>query len=249
MIVGGACIDGERQGKIATKLANFIVGSKILQEKNLKTLFDAHWQQLKQFNSGALYLVDENPERRAIFQDDMRKLKEWVRKPHLSGAETRDAAILLYRWLLDKHPMLQDLCNELGIQLTLPGYSEKRRSRYEMDVFNTAIFGLPLEIGKGISFGYQWVTRDKFSRDVIMIIKGTRIQVGSFIKFVRNKLGGGHFDTADRKKWQKELAVMTEYYNNDRDFLNHMMKQLLRSVWEGVWENRIEQHATRIWRS
>jgi hypothetical protein len=30
----------------------------------------------------------------------------------------------------------------------------------------------------------------------------------AFLKFVRNKLGGGHFDPDERKRWQRQLDAM-----------------------------------------
>jgi len=62
---------------------------------------------------------------------------------------------------------------------------------------------------------------------------------GDFISFVRNKLGGGHFDELDRKKWQKELAALpVNVY--DAKAINSHMKDLLRSVLESVEGCRIE---------
>lgn len=125
MIIGGACIDGNIQGTVSAKIANIALWRTALNEQHVKEIFDVSRREIELFNANNLYPVAENPERRAFFKDDMGKLREWAQKSHLSGADTREAANMLYRWLLDKHPMLQDLCNELGIQLTLPGGSKK----------------------------------------------------------------------------------------------------------------------------
>lgn len=99
-----------------------------------------------------------------------------------------------------------------------------------------------MTLGKRGLFGYEWVARSEFVKDIVMTIKGTQIRIDAFVKFVRNKLGGGHLDASDRKRWQRELMGMSRYYEKDSDFLNHHMREVLRAVSEGIDENRIEQH-------
>jgi hypothetical protein len=45
--------------------------------------------------------------------------------------------------------------------------------------------------------GFQWVGRRRFVDDIVLMHSGTRITIEMFVKFVRHKLGGAHFD-ADR---------------------------------------------------
>ena len=48
-------------------------------------------------------------------------------------------------------------------------------------------------------------------KQVAFFVEGHRVSNGSLIAFVRNKLGCGHFDLTDRKKWQKDLLKYSEF--------------------------------------
>jgi len=102
---------------------------------------------------------------------------------------------------------------------------------------------LAITLGKRSLFGHQWITRKEFAKELVMMIKGTYIEAEAFVKFVRHKLGGAHFDSRERRRWQQELIAMSRYWDNDSDFVNHHMREVLRAVCEGIAENRIEQHA------
>lgn len=50
------------------------------------------------------------------------------------------------------------------------------------------------------------------------------------MNFVYNVLGGGgHFDTKQRTKWQRELAALNVHVHNTHA-MNHHMRQLLSNV-------------------
>jgi hypothetical protein len=99
------------------------------------------------------------------------------------------------------------------------------------------------KLGKRNLLGFQWVPLAKFKRDTVMMARGTSVSVEMLIKFVRHKLGGAHFDNHSRREWQRELIAMSRYWEDDKDFLNHHMREVLRAVCEGITENRVEQHA------
>ena len=47
----------------------------------------------------------------------------------------------------------------------------------------------------------------------------------------RNKLGGGHYDAVDRKKWQKSiLEVSDSLFISGQNAINYGMKQLIEGV-------------------
>ncbi len=57
----------------------------------------------------------------------------------------------------------------------------------------------------------------------------------AFVAFVRNKLGGGHFDPDDRKRWQEELAALTTETKVDgEEWLGVKMLTLARALRFGV---------------
>jgi hypothetical protein len=139
-MIGGACIDGHSHGSISTKFANFLGWGRPLKEAEVSGLCNASRTDLRRLCGDDVYLVDRNEERRAVFQDDLAKISELLTKDHLTGRETRETASIIYRWLLDRHPMLQDLCNELGIQLTFPGATDKSREMDQMEIYDTVLF-------------------------------------------------------------------------------------------------------------
>jgi hypothetical protein len=245
MMLGGACIDGERLGSISTKIDNFAIWKAPVAEHEIFGLIEASQNDLRSFYGDHIYTVDESAERRALFRHDMGRMRRWGAQETLSGADTGDAANMLYRWLFDKHPMLQDLCNELGIQLTFPGETDQRRDCYKLDIVKKADMLMLLAQGKRHLGGYQWVPRMTLASDLVVMFSGTDVTVESFVKLVRHKLGGGHFDVENRRKWQRKVAAMSRYLDDNRDWLNHHMKALLGAVWEGIVENRIEQHTEK----
>lgn len=64
-------------------------------------------------------------------------------------------------------------------------------------------------------------------------ISGTGYSVSwaAFIKFVRNKLGGGHFDPDDRQRWQRDLNELATKTDIDGEpWLEAKMLNLVRAL-------------------
>jgi hypothetical protein len=55
----------------------------------------------------------------------------------------------------------------------------------------------------------DWLPLSVFLGGMAFWVGGERqVSWEAFLKFVRNKLGGGHFDPDERKRWQLELNAM-----------------------------------------
>ena len=147
--------------------------------------------------------------------------------------------MVLYKWLCDRHPLLQDLCDELGIQLSFPGESGRGRAYNEVITKDKPVYAQPIRIGTQSIFGFKWVSLKQFLSDMAFVTDGHPVLHDAFVKFVRHKLGGAHFDDVDRAKWQRELAELPVFVM-DSKAINFHMKQLVRSVLEAVEGCRIE---------
>jgi hypothetical protein len=183
MILGGKPVNGDCVCAISTKIANFAAWDRLLEKEEIEAILGAIKRDLNHFYGKHAYIVNESSERRSVFRDDMNKIRTWAQKSSLAGADTRDAAIILYRWLFDRHPMLQDLCNEIGIQLTFPGPTDLRNSFYRFDVLKQATLMMIGKLGKRNLLGFQWVPLAKFKRDTVMMAGGTSVSVEMLIKF------------------------------------------------------------------
>jgi hypothetical protein len=239
LLLGGLNLDGVRQGSYTGRLGNFYLnGHGSLSDVRLKEYRRASREDITTIY-GNRPKIAPSQERRSVFTDDLGKLNKWLTQPNLSDSEMREASVILYRWLSDDHPLLQDLCDELGIQLSLPGESDAARRYHEVVQKDKPAYAQPIHIGKRSILGFKWVPLKQFLNDTAFVVEGHVIMHHAFIKFVRNKLGGGHFDEVDRKKWQKTLAVLPVYLGNDRA-MNFHMRQVLHSVLDSIEGCRVE---------
>jgi hypothetical protein len=233
LLLGGFNLDGVRQGSYTGRLGNFYLnGNGSLSDERLEKYRRASREDITSIY-GNRPKVTPSQERRAVFTDDLSKLKKWLTQPSLSDSEMRDASVILYRWLSDKHALLQDLCDELGIQLSLPGESDAARGYHEAVQKDKPAYAQPVHIGRRSILGFKWVPLNQFLNDTAFVVEGHVVTHDAFIKFVRSKLGGGHFDEVDRRKWQKTLAVLPVYLGSDRA-MNFHMKQVLHSVLDSI---------------
>lgn len=79
----------------------------------------------------------------------------------------------------------------------------------------------------------NWLPPSAFLDDATFWLGNAQRDVSwaAFIRFVRNKLGGGHFDPDDRKRWQEELhALATETSVAEEEWLNVKMLALARGL-------------------
>jgi len=242
-ILGGASLDGLRIGSLSAKVANLFLGKGSMSEARADALMRASRVDVDAFNGDSIFDVVPSLERRRLFLDDVERLQGFIAKPTLSSMETRDCSVIMFRWLFDKHPLMLELSNELGIQLTLPGESEGRRNYHNVVAENAPLLMLPMTLGKRSALDFRWVSIRDFAADTAFIVNAHRVSVEALVKFVRHKLGGGHFDEHERARWQRDVVAMTDYARNDKNFMNHHMRELAIAVLESVYENRLEVHA------
>lgn len=66
------------------------------------------------------------------------------------------------------------------------------------------------------------MTLGKFARSVCIVYEGSDIKRFDLIEYVRNKLGGGHFDTKRSKDTEVMLdAIAQQYQINDQNAIYH----------------------------
>jgi hypothetical protein len=167
------------------------------------------------------------------FRRDLGRLRAWSRQPTMSADDVDDAALLVYRWFLDRHPVLLDLCRALGVQLWLAGASD-REIRYVDAVFQD----VPMIHVRGPvadPFGFAWRSLDEWRSERVFHTRGTPVSIEQFAKFIRNKLGAGHLDEQERTRWQRDLlevsANLTIAGSSAFAFQMHaLMDGLLRSI-------------------
>lgn len=240
LIVGGYNRRGKRQGSYTGKIANLLLGAKVLSDEESKQYGQIFQRQI-QFFYGRTQRIQANEERRELFLDDLKKLKIWASIDTLSRTDLRDASVVLFKWLCDRYKLLQEMCDELGVQLTLPGHSFNRRAYQYLVKKDNPIVSLSMTLGIQSSLDSEWVPLREFIQDSVFSVQGYSVSTDAFIKFVRHKLGGGHFDPRNRKKWQRDVLAMSDYLNNDFNMMNHHMKQIIYAVLEAIDGCRIEQ--------
>jgi hypothetical protein len=79
----------------------------------------------------------------------------------------------------------------------------------------------------------DWLPRGAFLSDMAFWLGvGSRsISWDAFIKFVRNKLGGGHFDPDDRKRWHESFeAMIKETSVGGEQWMNVKMQVLAQAL-------------------
>ncbi len=78
----------------------------------------------------------------------------------------------------------------------------------------------------------DWLALSAFRGDLAFWVAGERrISWEGFVKFVRNKLGGGHFDPEDRKRWQVQLdSMIRETEVNGEAWIDVKMLALVQAL-------------------
>lgn len=166
-------------------------------------------------------------EGRGLFLDDYERLVSWTDQPHLSRAETRDVSVIAYRWLQDVHPLLPGLADHYGAQLSLPDLNPMRAYRKAVTDLEPS-FHYSSDRWEG-----KWLPPSAFLDEPTFWLPEAKRDVSwaALVKFIRNKLGGGHYDPEDRKRWQEELnALATETKVSGEDWLDVRMMALARAL-------------------
>ena len=174
-------------------------------------------------------------ERSQLFFDDLKKLRAWNASPSLSSDAMRGISNILFRWLFDKHPMLQDICNEAKLPLLLPVPSDKAAAYSSTVISLNPDFYLCSGFHTGARLGVRLASLPEYSQSTVLHIRGRNVTVRDLVAMVRNKLGGGHYDPVERKKWQKDLLRISDaLFIAHQKALNHAMKQILTGILEAL---------------
>ncbi len=234
----GCLEDGSLVGTFAGRLSEVFIGTRFLPDSEAAELADAS------DNPTALThrdLQSPSPELRGLFLRDMDRLRHWYRAPRLSLDDMDDASLLLFRWLFSRHPVLPVLCRKLGVQLWLPGDTDRGRAFHELTRTLGPVIHFAGQRGPDRAFGFDWRTLEEWRTEPVFTLGKQAVSREMFVKFVRNKLGPGHFDEEDRSKWQRDLeAVAGAIRMSDQDSFAYQMHGLVRELILGVAASRLE---------
>lgn len=166
-------------------------------------------------------------EGRELFLADYAQLIDWHNARRLTHRQLRDAASLAHLWVLDKYPLLQRVSDHYGAMLSFPDLRRAQALVGKIDA-NTSALWWPQTEHVG-----NWVSLASFTDDLACWLGEHNHEVtwAAFIKFVRNKLGGGHYDPEERTRWQRELADLARQTQvGGVPWLAVMMLTLVRSL-------------------
>jgi hypothetical protein len=79
----------------------------------------------------------------------------------------------------------------------------------------------------------DWLSMSAFLEDMALWVGAVQRAVSweAFFKFVRNKLGGGHYDPDDRSRWQRELNdLLTAVRIDGESWLHVKMLSLVAAL-------------------
>ena len=229
--------NGEVTGCFTGRLANFAVFGHVLESHSVMGLSDASDNPCGLSNS-----LLSNPSKESLerFRKDLMILRRATAKPGLDDSDFDLVSLVIYRWLFDRNPLYVDICAQLGVQLWLPG-----RGPNAERLFQTISRDNPVFYAAGGSNGpldFFWKTLDEWRSETILLAKGGDISREGFVKFVRNKLGAGHYDENDRTRWQQDLKEISDAIQIGGDrALYFQMKALADSLLQSVAATRVEQ--------
>lgn len=167
------------------------------------------------------------------FRRDLGRLRRWATKSAMDRDDLDDASVLVSRWLFDQHPLFANLCRHFAVQLWLPGRTEAD-ARY----WTTVKADEPLLQVRGAfrgPFGSTWRTLDEWAQEALVALGEYDITAEQFVKVVRNKLGGAHFDERDRSRWQRDLPRLIEQVRiAGMDILSFQMKEVIGALLQSV---------------
>ena len=171
-----------------------------------------------------------------------RRLRRLAASATFGADERDDAALLLYSWLFSQRPMLPRLAEQLGIQLWLPGRGSPLE-RYPAPVELSGEWIQLLAAPDVDSPAFGWMTLDRWRNHAAFRVGNPEHSVSreAFVKFVRNKLGWGHFDEDDRAAWQVRLLNQAGGFDiAGMDALVFQMQALVREVTLALSASRVE---------
>jgi len=234
----GCLEDGSLAGTFAGRLSEIFIGTRLLSDSEVAELAKAS------DNPTALThgdLQSPSHELRGRFLRDIDRLRHWYRAPRLSLDDMDDASLLLFRWLFSTHPVMPVLCRKLGIQLWLPGDTDRGRAFHELTRTLGPVIHFAGQRGPDRALGLAWRTVQEWRTEPVFTLGELAVSREMFVKFVRNKLGPGHFDEVDRSKWQRDLKAVADATRMwDQDAFAYQMHGLVRELILGVAASRLE---------
>lgn len=226
VVLGGCNEQGTPTAGFRGRLAHFALFEDLLDPSRIADFRAASASRaVGDMPSGQMGELTE--EGRGLFLDDYERLVSWTDQPHLSRAETRDVSVIAYRWLQDVHPLLPGLADHYGAQLSLPDLNPMRAYRKAVTDLEPS-FHYSSDRWEG-----KWLPPSAFLDEPTFWLPEAKRDVSwaALVKFIRNKLGGGHYDPEDRKRWQEELnALATETKVSGEDWLDVRMMALARAL-------------------
>jgi hypothetical protein len=232
LIIGGWNLDGHREGFYVGRIAEV-------------AMFN-HWytrQATKRFrkvstNPTQLPLLGQvpppTPEQLVRLDSDIKKMQKISQKPLMEDDDFFDASIILYRWFLDKHPMIKKVSEAYGIQLWFYGKSDTERQYSQVVLDDSPIYYQKTSFGSDSLFGFKWITLEAFLQEEAFFVDKNPISHRYFIDLVRNKLGGAHLDE-DRSASQRRLLELANQLRlMNQKALYYQMHQLVRGVMEAL---------------
>lgn len=238
LVFAGCSNDGSVVGTFAGRLSEMFIGTRFLPVSEVARLAEASDNPM-----GLTYSDLRSPSRELCgrFLRDMDRLRHWYRASRLSLDDMDDASLLLFRWLFSAHPVLPVLCRRLGIQLWLPGDTDRGRAFHELMRTLDPVIHFAGQRGPDRAFGFDWRALEEWRSEPVFTLGKQAVSREMFVKFVRNKLGPGHFDEEDRSKWQRDLkAVAGATRMFDQDSFAYQMHGLVRELILGVAASRLE---------
>lgn len=243
LMIGGWNIGGTRVGSFAGRVAEVYVGAGELPSSRIAAYRTATTNPTELGVTATVGRPSIDSQR--LFLDDLATLRAMGSQFQLDDAAVRDASVILYRWRFDRHPMLKQICDGYGIQAWFPGQGERARQYLDAVLADGPVFAQH-GTGSGGPMGFEWKTLAQFRGEPAFHVEGHAVSHEALIKFVRNKLGGGHFDELDRTKWQQDLLALARAIQlNGQPAINHQMLALLRGIVEAVEGCGIHLHLRR----
>jgi len=238
-VAAGAKRDGATSGTFEGRLAELALFDKVLPPARIR--------HLAAVSDNPTNLRDAafgrpTPEHADTFLRNARRLRRLATSRSFGPDERDDAALLLYSWLFSKHPMLPLMTELLGLQLWLPGRGDpSERHPVPVELTDDWIQGLAAPDVDSPKFG--WLTLAHWQDHAAFRVGNPEHAVSreALVKFVRNKLGWGHFDEEDRTAWQVRLLKQAGGFDiAGMDALVFQMHALVREVTLALSVSRVE---------
>lgn len=237
---------GEEPGQsYRGKVAEFAVFDRRLPDSRLPVYRAESKLQRRvdgpEFDEGAL-----DSEGIDLLVDTYRELEKMQLAGSLTSSELRNAASIAFLWTLDRRPLLQRASDRFGVLLRLPDLKRSEALDHSVRQAKPGLW-LPDHDPSG-----NWMALRGFNSDLACWLGAIDHEVSweAFIKFVRNKLGAGHYDPSDRRRWQVELdALARQTQVNGVPWMASTMLILVHSLLHAVQSTGIISLARELQRS